>query len=132
MSNRVSYDGKSELTIALCKDCGHWIQRIIERREKGKFTDDNDRTVMFDLLLESNGQKGFQHLSREQLIDEALVFVIAGTDTTGLTLSAATFYILHTPGVLAKLREELLRVPGSEEGRFEWKEVQNLPYMVCA
>lgn len=87
---------------------------------------------MFDLLLESNDQKGFQRLNRKQLIDEAFVFVIAGTDSTALTLAAATFYILHTPGVLTKVQEELLRVPGCKEGRFEWKDVQKLPYMVCA
>ena len=132
MFNRVSYDGKSELILALYKDCSHWIQAIIHRREKGKFTDDNGRTVMFDLLLESNDRKGFQRLSWEQLIDEALLMVIAGTDTTALALSASTFYILRTPGVLAKLRKELSTVPGSEEGKFEWKYVQNLPYLVSA
>ena len=60
------------------------------------------------------------------------MYVTAGIDTTAYALSVATFYILHTPGVLLKLREELLRVPTSEEGRFEWKNVQNLPYMVSA
>lgn len=132
MSNRVCYNRKSELTTALYKDCSHWIQTIIKRREKGKFTDEKGRTVMLDLLLESNGEKGFQQLSREQLIDEALVFVAAGTDSTSYTLACATFYILHTPGVIAKLREELLRVPVREEGRYDWKDVQNLPYMVSA
>lgn len=104
----------------------------MERREKGRYTDDNDRTVMFDLLLESNSEKDFQRLSLEQLIDEALIFITAGTDTTAYALSCATFRILHTPGVLAKLQEELGRVPLGKEGRFEWKYVQNLPYMVSA
>ncbi|KAF6227938.1 hypothetical protein HO133_007666 [Letharia lupina] len=113
------------------KDCGHWIEKIMERREKGRYTDDNDRTVMFDLLLESNSEKDFQRLSLEQLIDEALIFITAGTDTTAYALSCATFRILHTPGVLAKLQEELGRVPLGKEGRFEWKYVQNLPYMTA-
>lgn len=117
--------------VAFREDCSHQIQRIIERRAKGKVSDENGRTLMFDLLLESNGQKGFQRLSREQLIDEALSTVFAGTDTTVVTLAASTFYILRTPGVLAKLREELSRVPGSEEGRFEWKHIQNLPYLAA-
>ena len=104
----------------------------MERREKGIFTDDHERTAMFDLLLESNGEKGSQRLDWEQLIDEAFVFISAGIDTTGYTLSCATFYILHTPGVMAKLREELLRVPVPEDGRFEWKYVQNMPYVLSA
>ena len=130
MPTRIRCDRKYELTVVPCKDCGHWIQKIIDRREKWRYTDDNDRTIMFDLLLESNVQKGFQRLNQEQLIDEALIFVTAGADTTAYALSCATFYILHTPGVMAKLREELVRVPIREKGRFEGRHVQNLPYMV--
>ena len=85
--------------------------------------------VMFDLLLEPD-ERGVRRQSREQLIDEAFLFITARVDTTAYTISCATFYILRTPGVLAKLREELLRVPVTEEGMFEWKHVQNLPYMV--
>ena len=86
---------------------------------------------MFDLLLEDNLRKGHHHLNLEQLIDEALIFLTAGIDTTSYGLSAATFYILHTPAVLQKLQEELCSVPRDEGGRFEWRSVQNLPYMVC-
>ena len=102
----------------------------MERREQGRFTDDDGRTVMFDLMLESNNKK--ERLDMEQLIDEAFIFVAAGIDTTGYTLSCATFYILHTSEVMAKLREELLQVSTREDGRFEWKNVQNLPYLVSA
>ena len=132
MSHQDCYDYKSRLITALCKDCGHCIQRNMERREKGVFTDDNERTAIFDLLLESNGEKGSQHLDSEQLIDEAFLFLGAGIDTTNITLSYATFYILHTPGVMARLREELLQVPVPEDGRFEWKYVQNMSYLVSA
>ena len=86
---------------------------------------------MFDLLLEDNLKKGHQRLNLEQLIDEALIFLTAGTDTTSYSLSAATFYVLHTPAVLQKLQEELYSVPRGEGGRIEWGNVQKMPYMVC-
>lgn len=86
---------------------------------------------MFDLLLEDNLNKGHHRLSLEQLIDEALIFLTAGTDSTSYSLSAATFYVLHTPVVLQRLQEELRSVPRGEGGRIEWRSVQNLPYMVC-
>lgn len=86
---------------------------------------------MFDLLLEDNLKKGHHRLSLEQLIDEALIFLTAGTDTTSYGISAATFYVLHTSEVLPKLQEELCSVPRGEGGRIEWRDVQNLPYMVC-
>ena len=128
MSNRD--DRKSKLIIALCKDASHWIRKIMDRRAKGIYTDDKKRAVMFDLLLKPDDKRGFKPLNLEQLIDEAFLFLVAGIDTTSYALSCATFHILHTPGVLTKLREELLRVSGREKGRFEWKHVQNLPYLV--
>ena len=87
---------------------------------------------MFDLLLEDNLKEGHQGLNLEQLIDEALIFITAGTDTTSFGLSAATFYILHTPSVLQKLSEELQSVPRGQGGSYERRTVQNLPYMVCS
>ena len=102
---------------------------MTERQEKDGYTE-TESTVIFDLLLEHNNEKGFQRLNRKQLIEEAISYVTAGIDTTAYALSVATFYILRTPRVLAKLREEL--TPISEEGRFEWKNVQALPYIVSA
>ncbi|KAK0509985.1 hypothetical protein JMJ35_007379 [Cladonia borealis] len=113
------------------EDCAHWIEKIVERRSKGVYTDSNGRTVMFDLLLEDNLKKGHHRLNLEELIDEALIFLTAGTDTTSYGLSAATFYVLHTPAVLQKLQEELYSVPRGEGGRIEWRYVQNLPYMAA-
>ena len=102
-----------------CQDCAHWIQKIVDRRSNGVYTDSHGRTVTFDLLLEDNLEEGHQGLNLEQLIDEALIFITAGTDTTSFGLSAATFYILHTPSVLQKLQEELQSVPRGQGGRFE-------------
>lgn len=113
------------------QDCAHWIQKIVDRRSNGVYTDSQGRTVMFDLLLEDNLKKGHHRLNLEQLIDEALIFLTAGTDTTSYGLSAATFYVLNTPRVLQKLQKELDSVPRGQEGRIEWRSVQNLPYMVC-
>ena len=113
------------------QDCAHWIEKIVERRSPGVYTDSHGRTVMFDLLLEDNLKKGHHRLKLEELIDEALIFLTAGTDTTSYGLSAATFYVLNTPAVLQKLQEELYSVPRGEGGRIEWRSVQNLPYMVC-
>ena len=52
--------------------------------------------------------------------------VLAGSDTTAIFSCAALYYILKTPGVLAKIKEELdprkIQVPVS------WKATQELPY----
>ena len=51
----------------------------------------------------------------------------AGSDTTAITLRAILYYILRTPGVLARLKAELdaanLSVPVT------WKDSQGLPYL---
>ena len=102
----------------------------MERKEKGGFISDNKRPVLFDLLLDANNGEDFPRLDMEQLIDEALIFTLAGGETTAFALECATFYILHMPGVLAKVREELGRVSTDEKGKYKWKHVQNLPYLV--
>ncbi|KAF5870711.1 putative cytochrome p450 protein [Botrytis fragariae] len=44
---------------------------------------------------------------RSRLLDEARNILIAGTETTSLTLSALTFYLLSNPKILVRLRDEL-------------------------
>lgn len=57
--------------------------------------------------------------------------IAAGSDTTGATLSAAIYYMTHTPNVVKTLREEINRL--SAEGRcsdpITFAEAQQMPYL---
>lgn len=46
-------------------------------------------------------------LSQEEMIADASFFLAAGSDGVGIALAAAMYYLLQTPGTLAKLTAEL-------------------------
>ncbi|KAJ5438086.1 Cytochrome P450E-classgroup I [Penicillium daleae] len=76
-------------------------------------------------------------LERKGKIDEGSIFsscgsnIIAGSDTTAITLSAAFYYIYRNPMVLKKLRDEIdaheRAALSSNPARF--KEAQQMPYL---
>ena len=55
----------------------------------------------------------------------------AGSDTTGILLSAIFYYLLKNPASMARLRSELdaATIEDSASGLVTWKESQNLPYL---
>lgn len=54
----------------------------------------------------------------------------AGIHTTAYTLSWATFKILNSPSVLAKVQAELEMAKGVIRDEFDPKAIQTLPYLV--
>lgn len=81
-------------------------------------------------MLESDPKKGYEVPTLEQLVEDAFLFLLAGSDTTAYTLSVATFHILEHKDVLARLRSELQQALRGDHGTFIWKDLANLPYLV--
>ena len=83
--------------------------------------------------MTSNGKQGFEALSTEEQIDEAMLFMGAGTGSTAYTLSSAVYYILTHEDVLCRLRHELENAGYPLAGdlqEFDWKGLLKLPYLV--
>ncbi|KAI1754951.1 cytochrome P450 [Xylaria castorea] len=55
----------------------------------------------------------------------------AGSDTTGISLSAIVYYLIKNPGCLQKLREEIteFQEQGLLSASFDFKETQQMPYL---
>lgn len=85
------------------------------------------RQTAFDVLLDSDLPD--HEKSEERLQGEAGVFMIAGTDTTSWTLTVATFYILQTPGLLARLTAELRTVVTEPRNLPSWSTLEQLPLL---
>ncbi|RAL17642.1 cytochrome P450 [Aspergillus homomorphus CBS 101889] len=66
------------------------------------------------------------HFREWDVMTNVLSNIGAGSDTTGLSLSAVFYYVYTNPGVLQKLREELEAADLSDPPTF--KEAQRLPY----
>jgi cytochrome P450 len=68
--------------------------------------------------------------SRASLLEEAVALVIAGTDTTGSTLTIGTYQVLRKPEIYANLKAELLEAWPNLEQRPNAGDLEKLPYLV--
>lgn len=68
----------------------------------------------------------------EELVDESFLLLVAGSDTTAYSIACATYYLLTHSDCQRKLKEELKEVPKDENGEIDWKNIAELPYLVCS
>lgn len=93
---------------------------------KGKEDKRSESFVAKLIDLQRNGK-----VTRDNVMDACGANVAAGSDTTGISLSAIVWYLYRSPEKLAKLREEL--DIAASEGRISnpvtFAEAQQLPYL---
>ena len=99
------------------------VLRVKTAREEGG----KDQKTVFDEIFDSKLSDHEKRPSR--LMEEAQNISIAGTETTSWTLSVLFFHLLTTPGVLAKLRDELATRFPDPSVTPSLKEVEQLPYL---
>jgi cytochrome P450 len=86
-----------------------FVDQIIADRRQGRSTSMSNGDDLLDLLLSAVDNEG-QPFTDQQIKEQALTFVFAGSETTG-NLMSWIFYILMThDDVLAACREEVDRV----------------------
>ncbi|KAF2193550.1 cytochrome P450 [Zopfia rhizophila CBS 207.26] len=81
---------------------------------------------MFHFLLTVTPDTNLPAFSHDHLLSEARLLVLAGTDTSTMTLCGVFFYLTHDPRVLAKLTEEIRSIFFSAE-----KIVQGIKLSKC-
>lgn len=86
-------------------------------------------TTVFDAMLQPNEEKHYESRTSTELIDEAALLIIAGSDTSAYTLTCATYYLLSTPLALTALREELDSAKTAIQ-ECNWEKIRKLPYLV--
>ena len=62
-------------------------------------------------------------------IDEGVLLVVAGNETTGNALSVITFHVLNTPRILQCPKAELLTAIPNVDVIPQWRELEHLPYL---
>ncbi|KAM0801931.1 cytochrome P450 [Usnea florida] len=107
------------------------IALISEERKKGALKLDEESMTVFDIMLQPDQDKGFVVPEIDELVDEAFLFLVAGTGSTSHTMSCAVFYILSHKEVLKSLRAELKRVTQEECGELSWPVLSSLPYLTA-
>ncbi len=93
---------------------------ILERRASGQDTGD-----LLSMLMAARDEDG-SGMTDRQLRDEILTFLLAGHETTAVSLSWTWYLLSQHPEVELKLREELHRVLGGRAPQLE--DLPRLPY----
>ena len=104
-----------------------WLNHI---KREAEMSDDLPGFTICHRLLHPSVIHCYDLRSTQYLLDEALSFLQAGSDTVGNTCTVGTFYVLNDKLVLSNLIEELQSIwPDQDEG-VELATLQTLPYLV--
>ena len=91
-----------------------------------------DRRDMLGRFLEAKHPSG-DPLSMEEVLEQAMIVVSAGSDSTAIALGGVLRFILKTPGVCAKVIQEIeeFAAKGEISDPITYNESHKLPYF-CA
>lgn len=94
------------------------------KRHQKLVEQDPDHSVptLFTKLLRGEEE---ETLSFKEILDEAQVYIIAGSDTTALTLTFLVWSVCCQPAIQQRLVDEVQRLPAD----FKDHDVQQLPYL---
>jgi cytochrome P450 len=88
-----------------------------------------DRGDFMDFILRSRGED--HELTDEELVHNADLFMVAGSETTATVLLGVTYYLLQNPNAYKRATEEV-RTTFKHAGDINFKEVNaRLPYMLA-
>ncbi len=85
---------------------------------------------MFDINLNPNLEKGQFTPTVDEMVADAFTLLIAGTDTTALTMTTIIWQLLNKPQVMRRLKAELRTVMPGRGHTVDWAELEKLPYLV--
>ncbi|KAH7037429.1 cytochrome P450 [Microdochium trichocladiopsis] len=111
---------------------GSWLQQSIQRWSQGKLKKQRSdhleysrKKVMKRMQNTKTDRKDFIHyilkqgehydLSQDEVIVNAALFIVAGSETTASALAALTNFLLRHPRVYAKLKDEIRSTFADEE-----------------
>lgn len=99
-----------------------FTRRAIDKRIASK----SERPDFLKYMLENNYPGG---MSRDEIDSTSAFLVLAGSDTTALTLSTAMYLMTKNPEVMEKLQEEVRAEFGCESREITVSSTSQLPYM---
>merc|ERR550517_1003199 len=66
----------------------------------------------------------------DAVIATAMILLIAGYDTTGMTLSFLSYYLADQPDIQSRLRDEIEAAYEDNDGQLpDYQTIQELPYL---
>lgn len=101
--------------------------RILSSIDKVERTEFNKSIIISAL---NNANIPTEERSLDRLLDEGLVIIFAGTETSSRAISVAFFHLLNDKRRMEKLRTELHTLPPASAHQYTLAQLENLPYLV--
>jgi hypothetical protein len=108
----------------ICKDVDKVLKNpeLLEKAEHP--------TVYKHLLAVPEEKSADRELTREELMEEAVTLISAGTDTVGNTATTGLFHVLNNKTVLERLKSELHTIWPDPGVHVSYTNLEKLPYLV--
>jgi len=100
------------------------VQKVTDRIENG-----SDRPDFMSEILKNQGEKA-KSLTRGEIDSNAVLFLIAGSETTATLLSGVTYLLLKNPEVYNKLVTQI-RGKFQRQSEITIEEVNNMEYLIA-
>src|ERR1700742_2700992 len=88
----------------------HRLDRLLAGLIEGYRTGDQDRGDLMSILMQAHDDETGTGMTGQQLRDEAVTLVIAGSETTGNTIAWACYLLTQHPEIQAQLQREAEQV----------------------
>jgi cytochrome P450 len=98
--------------------------KVAQRLERG-----TDRPDFISEILKNQGEKS-KSLTRGEMDSNAVVFMVAGSETTATLLSGVTYLLMKNPDVYKKLVGEI-RGKFKKQSEITIDEVNNMEYLIA-
>ncbi|OPB41811.1 cytochrome P450 monooxygenase [Trichoderma guizhouense] len=102
--------------------------QLTQEKVNKRLAETNPRADFMEVMTKREGAMKFSY---PELLDNASLLIIAGSETTATTLSGVTYLLLTHPEVLQKTTDEV-RSSFSNESEIDLLSVQKLNYMMAA
>ncbi|KAK8541718.1 hypothetical protein V6N12_014345 [Hibiscus sabdariffa] len=121
------FGGYEKKVKKLWKKMNGLLQKLIDEKRRKKLENNNNTTSMIDHLL--NLQQSDPHYYTDEIIKGLIVvLILAGTDTSAVTLEWAMSNLLNHPQVLNKAKAEIDREIG-DDNLIDESDVPKLKYL---
>jgi cytochrome P450 len=97
--------------------------------QKRKAQPNTDRRDTLQRLLDAVDEETGESMPERTLIAEAVLQIVAGTDTSALTMCWVIYFLNENPHCLARLREEILAVAPDLSVPISYATLRDMPYL---
>ncbi|KXN74931.1 cytochrome P450 [Conidiobolus coronatus NRRL 28638] len=114
----------------------NFILDIVNTRRKEIKSGKNDGKDLLSTMLTEDPDSPFEPLSDVELVENLIVFFVAGHDTTANTLSYAMYHLARNPEIQEKLRKEIyttLNIPKDHDKLVapSTEQLKDMEYLNC-